>query len=184
MVTHQDLMAKLSQLENDLEQTQIYIKERIENAREPTNTSANEGTVFCYFSHSVVMDYEQDATRLIIGNFHVKNVSSTPVISPSILLKITTDDEFQFLGKYSLANQSQQMYNFDWERVELKSFDPVTHYYLRPIHTEKILSNHQLSFQNFQIILPFGATVNVDGFVYYEGKQEGIAALNYINISG
>lgn len=184
MATHAEIMAKLAQLENDLDQTQTYIKERIKNSNKITSKASDEGTVFCYFSHSVVMDYEQDASRLIIGNFHVKNVSSAPVISPTILLKITTDDEFQFLGKYSIPNKSQQMYNFEWERIELKNFDPVTHYYLRPVQTEEILPNEQLSFQNFQIILPFGATVNVDGFLYYEGKQEGIAAMNYINISG
>lgn len=181
MLTHSDLMEKLSQLENDLEQTQHYIRERLKKSN---NHTANEGTVFGYFSHSVVMDYEQDASRLIIGNFHVKNVSSNPVVSPTILLKITTEDEFQFLGKYTLPNQTQQMYSFEWERIELKNFDPVTHYYLRPIQSNAILPNEQLSFQNFQIIIPFGATVNVDGFVYYEGKEEGIAAINYINISG
>jgi len=180
MITHAEIMHKLSQLETELEQTQIYIRERMKES----NKTTIERTVFCYFTQSVVMDYEQDSSHLIIGNFHVKNVSSNPVVSPTILLKITTDDEFRFLGKYKLPNQTQEMYGFEWERIELKNFDPVTHYYLRPVQANEIPSNEQLSFENFQIIIPFGATISVDGFVYFEGKQEGIAAINNINITG
>lgn len=182
MPTHAEIIAKLSQLETEMEQTQNYIKERLTESNKSTTSPVD--AVYCYFTHSVVMEYEHNASNLIIGNFHVKNVSSNSVVSPTILLKITTDDEFQFLGKYKLANQSQQAYNFEWERLDLKNFDPVTHYYLKPIETNEIAPNEQLSFQNFQVIIPFGTTISINGFAYYEGKQEGIAAINYINIAG
>ena len=174
-----EIMKKLSELENELEETHLYIQELLKN---PKKTSSG-GTVFCYFTHSFVIDFE-DTSNLIIGNFHVKNASSEPVVSPTILLKIGCDEEFQFMGKYKLPDQSPHMYNYEWERLELQDFDPDSHYFLRPLHADEIPPDGELSFQNFQIIIPYAAPITVEGFVYFEGKQDGIASINYINIAG
>ncbi|MBP2078007.1 hypothetical protein [Oceanobacillus polygoni] len=180
MASNSDLKTRLAQLETELGQTQNYIKEKLNNL----NNTSFEGAAFCYFNQTVVLDYEQYSTHQVTGDFHVNNLSSTPLASPRILLKITTEEEFKFTGKYKSSNQSQQMYNFEWERIEMGNFDQVTHYFLKPIEADEILPTEQLTFQDFQIIIPFGSTIRVDGFVYFEGKQEGIAAINSINIAG
>ncbi|MBR3119211.1 MULTISPECIES: hypothetical protein [Oceanobacillus] len=180
MVTNTDLKIRFSQLEAELGQTQNYIKEKLKNL----NKSSFEGAAFCYFNQTVVLDYEQYSTHQITGDFHIKNLSATPVELPRILLKITTEDEFKFTGKYKSSNQNQQTHNFEWERIELGNVDPITHYLLKPVQAKEIYPTEQLSFQDFQIIIPFGTTIRVDGFVYFEGKQDGISAINSINIAG
>ncbi|WP_339227464.1 hypothetical protein NSQ77_18090 [Oceanobacillus sp. FSL K6-2867] len=178
MVSNMDLKNRLSQLEAELGQTQNYIKEKLKNL----NKSSFKGGAFCYFNQTIVLDYEQYSTHQITGDFHVKNMSATTLASPIILLKITTEDEFKFTGNYKLPQSSQ--HNFEWERIEMGNFDPDTNFFLKPVQADEIPPNEQLTFQEFQIIIPFGSTIRVDGFVYFEGKQDGMAAINSINIAG
>ncbi|MFB5660857.1 hypothetical protein [Alteribacillus sp. HJP-4] len=179
--TFQDFSKKLSQLERDMDQTHRKVKELITGLRTDSPPSKN---LICYFNYSLLLVEEDPASDLvIIGNFHVKNLSADSSYAPIILLKIDSDSSFDFSGKYLRPNQSNQAYKFTWERLELEHLDSHTQYCLKPIDQKKILPNQQILFENFQVKFSAETSFTMDGFVYSDGNNDGQPALNSIIIN-
>lgn len=175
------LRSKIFQFEQEFEQTYEQVKLLME--AHPNHAQSNNGHALCYFSQSLILDYEKNTSHLIIGSFHIRNPSNQRKSSPTILLKITSDTEFNFSGKFKSMKQMKQNYNFFWERLELDHLDPLTHYCLQPIKKDHLPPHDQLSFENFQIKIPLHASITVEGFAYFNHNNEGIPALNSINVS-
>ncbi|HLR72000.1 MAG TPA: hypothetical protein VK085_11315 [Pseudogracilibacillus sp.] len=172
-----NLQKKLIQLEDDLDKTHQKIKELFEEKQHiPTNDH-----VYCYFNHSLILEHEKNKSRLIMGNFHIKNMSDQVKNLPIILIKITSQGDFRFTGKFQTENQRNTK-GFQWERIMLKNLDPKNHFCLKPINTEQLDPNELLSFQNFQIKIPLDAAIIVEGFVYFDESNDGVPAINAINI--
>jgi len=171
-----DIKAKLIQLEKDLEQTQSKAMELIETKQ----TVFKNNPIFCYFDHSLILEHEPNS-NLIMGSFHVKNLSSEQKHQPLILIKIDTKDEFNFTGKFLTENQ-RDLQGFQWRRIHLKNLDQRNHFCFKPTNTNHLYSDEMLSFQNFQIKIPIDATILVEGFVYFNESNDGVPASNSIRI--
>lgn len=170
---------KLAHFEKDLEKSQEKTRAILKENDRPMQ----QNNPYCYFKQSVILNYQENASHLIIGSFYVENISNTTINSPTILIKIDSKTEFNFSGKYKSAKQGKQNYTFLWERLELSHFDPMSHYHFKPTQTNLLVPNEQLVFPNFQIKVPNNASIMIDGFTYFEEKKEGIPAINSINIS-
>lgn len=169
------LKDELSQFEDDLQKTYDQFQTLVNRYQRPNH-------VYCYFDSSLILDNEQQNTHLIIGNFYVNNMSNDPKNLPIILLKLECDGQFDFSGKYKTTNQQNENPHFSWERIELDNFDSSTHYCFQPIELKEIVPKDQLSFQQFQIRFLKDATLSVDGFVYFNGSNDGVKAINRIDI--
>lgn len=173
------LKEKLLNLETELEQSQMKVK-KILASRSLQTTSE---LIYCYFTYSIVLNYMKQTSHLIMGNFHLVNISDQNMQSPVILLKINSKTEFNFSGKYKLANKENQAYNFQWERVMIDDLDPATHYCFKPTENDVLRPNELLSFQSFQVVIPLDASINIEGFTYFNQNNDGVPALNSIDIS-
>lgn len=173
------LKEKLAQLEMNLEKMQLEVKNNLIK----NNKQSLTDHIYCYFTHSIILNYIQGKNHFIMGNFHIKNVSSKIIHSPLILLKINSKSEFNFTGKYKSTNQESKGYNFLWERVILEDFDPMTHYCFKPTQKDTLNRNELLSFQNFQLIFPTDTAVQIEGFTYFDQNNDGIPAINSIEIN-
>lgn len=173
------LREKLLQLAKELNHSYVKVKRLLNDVSYPSLSKL----VYCYFTHSIILNTTNQSSHLIMGNFHIKNVSNQTLKFPVILLKINSKTEFHFTGKYKSPHQENKAYNFQWERVRLEDIDPTTHYCLKPIQKDHLLPNDQLSFQAFQIIIPTDASITVEGFTYFNQSNDGIPAINTIDIS-
>ncbi|HLS61369.1 MAG TPA: hypothetical protein VK044_09580 [Virgibacillus sp.] len=173
-----DLKIKLAQFEEELEQTQTAIK-TIMTDKQTTPIDH----VYCYFTQSIMINEQAKENVLIIGSLHIHNKSIHNKKDPTILIKITADTNFHFIGKFKSAKQEQQNFTFQWERLDLDHLDPHNHYCFKPTETKELLSQGQLSFQNFQLKVPVNTELTIEGFTYFDGQNEGVAALNSINLN-
>lgn len=172
-----ELQAKLAKLEQDLDRTQQKVSEVLHNIEEP----AKSDHVYCYFNHSLLVEHEKNASRLIMGSFHIKNTSNKKMDKPIILIKISSENKFNFSGKFQ-TDQQKQSGNFQWKRVHLQNLDPATHFCLKPTNKDYLAPHELLSFQNFQIKIPLHASILAEGFVYFEESNDGVPSVNSINI--
>src|SRR5690625_4385731 len=106
-----DLKIKLAQFEEELEQTQTAIK-TIMTDKQTTPIDH----VYCYFTQSIMINEQAKENVLIIGSLHIHNKSIHNKKDPTILIKITADTNFHFIGKFKSAKQEQQ--NFTFQRSE------------------------------------------------------------------
>lgn len=176
------LQLKLQQLEKEMERTYADVEQLLKPVEQVNKEQVDNG-VFSYFSHSVILDYEKSTSHLVIGSFHVKNTSNISQNSPIILLKIISETEFNFSGKFISKKQVGQAHNFVWERLKMDHLDPNTHFCFKRVSDDRLKPYEQLSFENFQIKVPLNASINVEGFVYFDQNNEGIQALNSVNVS-
>ena len=173
-----DLKIKLAQFEEELEQTQAAVKTIMTNKQ---TTSADH--VYCYFTQSIMMNDQTEENLLIIGSLHIQNKSNHSKKDPTILIKITADSNFHFIGKFKSTQQGQQNFSFQWERLDVDHLDANNHYCFKPTQTKELSPQGQLSFQNFQLKVPVNTVLTIEGFTYFDGQNEGIAALNSINLN-
>lgn len=173
-----EITKKLQKLETSLETMQQYVKRTSEKAIH--NTIDHD--FYCYFDYSAILNEDESNTHLIIGSFHVKNISSEIMNDPVILLKISADSLCDFSGKFKTENQTEQPYTFLWERVSMDEVDPQTHFCFKPTQKKTLQPNEQLSFQNFQIKIPTNESITIEGFTYFNQENDGVPALNSIQL--
>ncbi|MEI3614749.1 hypothetical protein [Pseudogracilibacillus sp. SO30301A] len=171
-----DLKAKLKKIENEFEQAQRKAIEMIE-LRE---SSYEKDFVFCYFDHSLIPEHESDS-NLIIGSIYVKNFSNEQKQRPLILIKVNSEDEFKFSGKY-LSEKQKNIQGFQWKRINLENLDQRNHFCFIPTSKEYLSSDETVSFQNFQINFPLKSSIIVEGFVYFNESNDGVPASNSIRV--
>lgn len=174
------LKEKLRRLDEEFSQTYRMVQSLFKTKQHHYTDSP---LVFCYFNQSIILDYEENKSPLIIGSFYVQNLSPISKESPIILLKVTANNDFNFSGKFKSPRDISKSHNFLWERLMMKHLDPKTHFCFRPTSDDQLKPYDQLAFENFQIKVPLKSTIQVEGFVYFDHKNEGIYALNSINLS-
>lgn len=174
-----ELKVKIERFSEELEQTQTAIK-TILNEKQTTSIDH----VYCYFTQNIIMNDEDENNLLIIGSLHIHNKSNHVKKDPTILIKVTSDSNFNFMGKFKSSKLGQQNFTFQWERLDVDHLDPNNHFCLKPTETSELSPQGQLSFQNFQLKVPVNTTLTIEGFTYFDGQNEGIPALNAINLNG
>lgn len=168
------IKTELTTLERDLKKT--YEKLQLLGTE-----SKKVDHVYCYFDSSVILHTDY---AFIIASFFVKNISNVRKKRPVILFKVNSDEPFEFSGKYKTTQQSGEGMHFFWEQFEFDDLDSDTdtHYCFRPTEIDQLEPYDQLSFQQFQIRLSRNCKLTVDGFVYFNEENDGIKAINQIDI--
>ncbi|KMY51289.1 hypothetical protein [Peribacillus loiseleuriae] len=177
----------LQELENKLKEMEIESIEFQEKIRTCLHNKkqVQVSNPISYFNYSTIIDQENNQEHTVIGTFHFHNQTALPLHSPVILLKINSDKPYDFSGKYVLPNKPLQNETFFWERIENSKSNRDKEYLFKPVSNEIIPPNETFSFSNFQLrftnVEP--AYIQVEGFIYYKERMEGIASLNSISIN-
>lgn len=175
-----DLKTKIQLLAN--EQSTFYktLKRSLENVQRKYNDS-----IFSYFNHSIALAKSEKDKHFILGSFTICNYSNNPLSSPIILIKISTDESFDFSGKFKHPKSKEKNIHFAWERVDQEDGDPMREYWLKPISTKQLQPGETLEFNQFQLNFSSnqGKNILIEGFIYFQEIKEGLPSLNSINVS-
>ncbi|RDI47710.1 hypothetical protein [Falsibacillus pallidus] len=136
-----------------------------------------------YFSHSLSIADQKDENHVLIGNYTVKNTGTLPINSPVIFLRIQSEAEYSFFGKFKQGSKSPNIV-IPWERIEVEGSNPFNEYWLKPTRETIIGVNEQVVFQNFQIkwSASQASQLILEGFTYCSELKEGLPSLNTISI--
>ncbi|QGH35232.1 hypothetical protein GI584_14765 [Gracilibacillus salitolerans] len=141
--------------------------------------------IICYFTFSFQLFHREERENYCIGSFHIQNVGNKPLTNPHIGLKITSNIDFQFSGKYLYHNSKQSQRLSDaWERINEPS--DKKEFWLRPIQKQTIEAGETLTFSNFQVkwIPTSKYSGTIQGFTYGNELPDGMNALNQIILNG
>ncbi|MFS0674442.1 hypothetical protein [Ornithinibacillus sp. 179-J 7C1 HS] len=160
-----------------------YIREI--NALIQSMKSNNALQVISYFTHSFNIFPSGDFDNFCIGTFHLKNIGTQALNNPFICIRVESENEFDFSGKYIYQDSLRKnRVTQAWERF---NDSKVKHeYWLRPVDIGKLAKGEEISFSNFQLKWKSHSSYSfrVNAFVYGDEIQEGQHALNDIHIKG
>ncbi|SFM06837.1 hypothetical protein SAMN04487943_10798 [Gracilibacillus orientalis] len=141
--------------------------------------------IICYFTSSYQLFHQEGRENYGIGSFHIQNVGEKPLTNPHIGLKITSNIDFHFSGKYLYPNSKQtRILSNAWERVNEPS--DKKEFWLRPTQNQIVEPGETLTFSNFQIKWMPTSTYSgtIQGFTYGNELPDGINSLNQISLNG
>ncbi|SDN10385.1 hypothetical protein SAMN05216498_1480 [Tenuibacillus multivorans] len=173
---------KLSEL-ND--QTHHYLSELRELISQMDFNSGQSLQTISYFTFSMNISHDLDMENLILGTYHIHNLSEQNISNPYICIKLSSGTPFMFSGKYIYPDSQKQIRTPGaWERMNDR--EDKEEYWLRPLDREIIEPNEMITFPNFQIKWSPDKSYSgsVMGFTYSDQFQDGMASLNQINLSG
>lgn len=160
-----------------------YIRE-ISRIVEDIN-SPNKLQIISYFTYSLNISHTAEFDSFCIASFHIRNVGTVPINNPFICIRIDTENDFDFSGKY-VYQDSLQKKNMSqaWERIN--DSKEKHEYWLRPNELQSLEAGSTISFPNFQLKWKFDLSYSfrVSGFVYGDELKEGLNSLNDIHIRG
>ncbi|CDQ19913.1 hypothetical protein BN982_02220 [Halobacillus karajensis] len=156
------------------------IKEKIEELKQ-----SRDQHVYSYFTYSIHFSHDPAHESMLLGSFHIQNKGREPFKAPYICLKLSENSIFHFSGKYLYKDSLKKMrMSGAWER--LNEVTDKEEFWLRPVEVKQIEPGDSLTFSNFQ--LKWSPEKNyagsLMGFTYGEEHEEGVPALNQINLSG
>ncbi|WP_112179556.1 MULTISPECIES: hypothetical protein [Paraliobacillus] len=166
-------------------QSEAYLK-KIEKELEQLNNMVlptTDNGLIAYYTYSFNITYREAEENLIIGNLHVQNRTNEMVNNLSICLLIQTTDSYQFSGKYTTVNSGPQSKSdaVYWKRIDMDEEEGA--YWFTLMENKTLAPSETISFSDFSLAWEQGRNFScrVNGLIYTE-KEEGIAALNAINI--
>lgn len=145
----------------------------------------NDMQLLSYFTYSVNVAHDRDQENLCLGSYHIRNLSKKTITNPYICIKLPKDSPFTFTGKYIYKNRQTKVKNPGaWERMNEQ--ENLEEFWLKPLEHQEIQPNESISFSDFQIKwIPRKAYAgSIMGFTYSEEYEQGIPAINAINLSG
>ncbi|MED4174229.1 hypothetical protein P4631_17550 [Halalkalibacterium halodurans] len=165
----------------------------------PAQLDAPEQTAIdAFFNYTMILPNMKSVDEQVIikGNFLIHNRRQEPLKSPVICLAFNKPGIASLSGKLVLSSQRQlDEVIIDDERLEeqwgyaqkdgYKHVRRTGEHWLKPLHTNEIGANDTLSFSQFEVAIPLekeATLVTLDGFVYGEGLEEGMAAKNKVMI--
>ena len=101
--------AKLQELR---EQTNHYIHQ-LKEAYKKTAKVPHLSYV-SYFSHSLAISSLKEEPHVLIGNYTIRNTGTVPIHSPVIFIRIQSDAEYSFFGKYKQGTRNPAI-QIPWE---------------------------------------------------------------------
>lgn len=147
--------------------------------------SENDLHLISYFTYSINLAHDGNQENLCLGSYHIRNLSQKTITNPYICIKLPKDSPFTFTGKYIYKNRQSKVKNpGGWVRINEQ--ENLEQFWLKPFEHQTIQPNETISFSDFQIKwTPTKAYAgSIMGFTYSEEHQEGIPAMNAINLSG
>jgi len=163
------------------DQTEFYLTE-IQNL---LSNTLHVPYIISYFTYSINISHNISTESMIIGTFHIRNIGKNEITHPYICIKLSPNAPVHFSGKYvTKKNSLPSNPNGAWERINEQSNK--NEYWLKPIGTVSIAPSETITFSNFQIKWKPEKSYNaiVSGFSYCDEIQNGIPAVNQINLSG
>ncbi|MBS3681225.1 hypothetical protein KGF86_13535 [Ornithinibacillus massiliensis] len=141
--------------------------------------------IISYFNHSFNISHTKELDNFCIGTFHLINVGAVVLNNPFICIRIDSEDEFEFSGKYIYQDSlKKNRMTQAWERFN----DPKDkhEYWLRPVEKKLLAKGDMISFSNFQLKWKSlsSYTFRLNAFVYGDEIMEGQNSINDIHIKG
>ena len=173
--------AKINELQ---QQTDFYLTE-LRTVFDKINAKKT-GRVLSYFTSSLNMSYADDEESLCLCSYHIWNIGNVPLTNPTITIKLAEDSPFTFSGRYihSIFQRNLRQTNQN-EWVRINNDGHKNTFSFKPLEKTVIKPNEILSFEQFQIRwlnnTPCGESIT--GITYCDQFQDGIAAINPINLS-
>lgn len=141
--------------------------------------------VISYFTSSLNIAHDTEQDSLCLGTYHIRNIGNQPLTNPYLCIKLPEDSPFFFSGQYVYEHFKQNLRgSASWERINDKTSKE--EFWLRPLDKTSIEPNETITFPNFQLKWAHSASYagSITGITYCDQLQEGIAAINPINLSG
>lgn len=177
------LQNKMLELDKQSERYLIKIEKELDQLYGKALPKINNG-LLAYYTYSFNITYRDGEDNLVMGNLHVQNTTNEIVSNLSICLLIQTTDVYQFSGKYTTANSGGQSKSdaVYWERIDLDGEEGA--YWFTLTDNKTLAPSETISFSDFSLAWEQGKefSCRVNGYVYTEKDEEGIPALNSINI--
>ncbi|MDR7001027.1 hypothetical protein [Neobacillus niacini] len=147
-----------------------------------------------WFSYSVMLpNIEEDEQEvMIIGNYIIKNTGTETLNKPIICIRITPPKDVRLGGKIGSITHTALMVDGSnsaaWEYIHNdwreKSLETGEHW-LKPKVNAPLLSNESIAFA-YELQFPLTQKekyVNVEGFIYFDEINQGLASLNKMTIN-
>lgn len=164
------------------QQTTSYlreIKEHIETLPKSKNMN-----VISYFTTSFNISHSLEQESLCLGSYHIYNIGNEPLLNPYISIIIPENSPFSFSGRY-VREEFSQSFKGPNEWIRLTNSANKNEFLLKPLGKMELKPNEIISFSNFQIKWSPNQSYSgsITGFTYCDQLQDGIAAVNPINLS-
>ncbi|WP_274310540.1 hypothetical protein [Solibacillus daqui] len=173
------LEVKINTLQKQTKSYLREIKEHIEKLPKSQNIN-----IISYFTSSLNISHKLEQESICLGSYHIYNIGNEPILNPYISIIIPENSPFSFTGRYVREEFSQSFKGpIDW--IRLANSTNKNEFLLKPLSKMELKPNEIISFSNFQIKwLPNESySGSITGFTYCDQFQDGIAAVNPINLS-
>lgn len=179
-MNQEQVEVKIEELQN---QTTAYISE-IQQLIAGLSIVSN-ANVISYFTTSLSISHDTEQESLCLGNYYIRNIGNEPLTNVYFCIKLPENSPFTFSGQYVYEHFSQNLKNSaSWERMNDRANKE--EFWLKPLNVTSIEPNETIIFPNFQIkwanSASYGGTITA--VTYCDQLQEGVPAINPINLSG
>ncbi|MGE7023084.1 hypothetical protein [Solibacillus cecembensis] len=180
VINQEHLEVKIEELQN---QTTAYVSE-IRQLIEGLSIAPN-ANVLSYFTASLNISHDTEQESLCLGNYHIRNIGNEPLTNIYFCIKLPENSPFTFSGQYVYEHFSQNLKNSaSWERMNERANKE--EFWLKPLNIMSIEPNETIIFPNFQLkwanSTSYASTIT--GVTYCDQLNEGVPAINPINLSG
>ncbi|WP_026908038.1 hypothetical protein [Paucisalibacillus globulus] len=177
------LQEKITLLNN---QTKAYANE-IKTIIKEQHNRQNNASIIGYFTFSISTTNKKNEKNIILGDFHIKNLSANTINNLYLCIKIDATDKYNFSGKYKttkLQNDRTASSSY-WSLFTVPDKEDENEYWFQLSNQKQLLPHETLSFSDFQINWTNKDvySCSVQGFIYTDFEKEGIFALNNVNVS-
>ncbi|UJW58365.1 hypothetical protein HXZ66_13565 [Bacillus sp. A116_S68] len=176
-----DLFSQLEEIQKKKDVAYLEIKKLININKQTFSVP----TIISYFTYSINITHNPTSDTILLGAFHIINLSSKPLLQPIICLKVTTDVPYQLSGKYVNETAPQRMkQSSNW--LLLGKSSNTDDYWFKYQRNEPIEPGEKLEFSHFQIdwAAKNSYSLSVYGYVYKDDISDGMESSNTINING
>lgn len=176
---HRHLEEKIHTLQK---QTKAYLREIKEQLEQLPKS--NKINVISYFTTSLNLAHSPEQESLCLGSYHIYNIGNEPLLNPYISITLPESSPFSFSGRY-VREEFSQNFKGPNEWLRLPNSTNKNEYLLKPLGKMVLKPNEILTFSNFQIKWSPSQSYSgsITGFTYCDQIQDGIAAVNPINLS-
>ncbi|MBC5636349.1 hypothetical protein [Ornithinibacillus hominis] len=175
------LRNKIAQLNN---QTQAFTTELYELVKD-YKSKPNINSILGFFTYSVNMTSDPKEENIILGDFHIHNLTGNTLAALYLCLKVNTTSTYKFTGKYltkSAQADSSEPFSY-WQQLPERNEEHEYWFQLTPNKEVKPLE--KIAFSDFQVSWKNTRSnvCSIQAFLYTESEKEGINSLNSISVN-
>lgn len=177
------ILEKITKLNNQTEAYTTKIVQLLEGYRKRLNLS----TLLGYFTYSISTTNDRTEENIILGDFHIQNLTDATVEELYLCIKINTTEAYKFSGKYftNTFNMDNKTLSSQWQKFKNPNEENQQEHWFRLVDQKVLLPLETISFRDFQITWknegPFSCSIQA--FVYTQFEKNGIDSINTINVS-